>query len=72
MLIIIIAFHLYNLLLLLCNRYDFTCTNWNIHDDESDAVVDTKKIFPDLVLVRKVKNLMVFVSNILLTLFICS
>ena len=40
----------------LCNcRYDFTVTNWNVEEEEADAVVN-KQDFPDLVLVRKVRS----------------
>lgn len=49
----------------LCYRYDFTCTNWNIDDEDTDAVLH-KQDFPDLLLVRKVctvhLNLSVVVS----------
>jgi hypothetical protein len=36
-------------------RYDFTCTNWNIEDEDTDAVLN-KQDFPDLLLVRKVRE----------------
>lgn len=36
-------------------RYDFTVTNWNIEEEDAEAVVN-KPGFPDLVLVRKVKT----------------
>mmetsp|Transcript_64069 Transcript_64069/g.126103 ORF Transcript_64069/g.126103 Transcript_64069/m.126103 type:complete len:591 (-) Transcript_64069:36-1808(-) len=35
--------------------YDFTVTNWNVEEEEADAVVN-KQDFPDLVLVRKVQE----------------